>query len=200
MNRQAYGAYISHFNRRVEALANDLSSGNLTVQQWRNAMQQEVERIHVTAELLGRGGTIEGLSNKDLRRVRRQIGEQLGYLDRWADELRGQRNKGEELNPAALTARAKMYGRASSATLQQATAASVGVELPFMPGQKTSCLSNCGCAWDIRKLDGDGNFDAFWRRHKDDSCDQCIAREKACNPLRIRNWKTQPFPRAGTVT
>jgi len=58
--------------------------------------------------------------------------------------------------------------------------------LPAMPAQGTNCYGNCGCAWEIEELDGEGNADAYWRRAKDDSCQVCVQREQDWSPVRIR--------------
>lgn len=51
---------------------------------------------------------------------------------------------------------------------------------------------NCGCSWEVQTLDATkGDFDAYWRRSKDDSCDTCLERERLWNPVEIRGWELQ---------
>lgn len=52
--------------------------------------------------------------------------------------------------------------------------------------------SNCGCAWRIETLDAEnGDYDCFWERSKEDSCQVCIQREHDWHPIGIRNWELQ---------
>ena len=72
-----------------------------------------------------------------------------------------------------------------------------GLILPAMPGVRTSCHSNCKCNWDIRKLEGEGNWDCHWRISAVESCDECLQRQRVFNPLQVRNFIVQPFDPGG---
>jgi len=62
--------------------------------------------------------------------------------------------------------------------------------LPALPKDgSTLCKTRCGCAWEVQQLEGDNNYDCYWRRGKRDSCSTCIARERAWAPLRIREGR-----------
>lgn len=195
--------YLNHFNSRADDLADKLGNGDITVREWRTAMQTEVERLQTTSYVIGRGG-IDQMSREDMDAIRREIQNQMNYLDHWAAELQPQveSHMGTLLpdDVKKLKDRAHMYAGSANATLTQATVTRLGMPpLPFRPGVGSQCLTNCKCDWDFELLDGDGNWNAYWRRHVDDSCDQCIAREKACNPLEIRDGVVQPFDEAGTM-
>lgn len=59
--------------------------------------------------------------------------------------------------------------------------------LPAMPAQGTQCLNNCGCSWRIETIDeGKGDYDCYWERSKEDSCQTCLEREAQWNPIKIR--------------
>ena len=66
----------------------------------------------------------------------------------------------------------------------------LGLPLPAMPRDGTSqCLSNCGCAWEIAELDGDGNYDCTWQLGKTENCQTCRQRAADWSPLQIRDGR-----------
>lgn len=200
LNSEDYKKYQTYFNTRVQTLADDLASGNLTVQQWKNQMAREIERLHLTAGILGRGG-LDAMSRDDLRRINRAVGSQLQYLDNWSWELRSDIRQGKVLSSGQIAARGRMYGGAANATMQDAALARAGIpELPARPGDgSTDCLTNCKCKWQIKKV-GDGDWDCYWRLSPAEHCPTCLARAKAWKPLRIRGGVIQPFDSAGLFT
>lgn len=188
--------YERGFSARTLALAQALASASLSVRQFHDQMADEIRYLHVVAGAIARG-RMSALTPADVRLINDAIRNQMRYLDNWTRAM-------EDPTPthvAQLASRAAMYGGAGRSTLSMVYAAALGLpELPFHPAQGTQCLTNCGCRWDIRKLDGDGNWDCYWVRAKDDSCETCLAREAACSPLRIRNGIIQPFNATGTLT
>lgn len=179
--------YRDHFNKQVDDLAQRLSTGDITVNQWQRAMGEEIERLHLTGWAIGRGG-VSNMGRNDLRQVQRKIGEQKQYLDRWAGELRQQRRRGEEFSSSTVANRAKLYGGASNATVNQANTASIGLpRLPQYPGDgRTRCRTNCHCTVGIQKLRGDGNWNVTWKLGSAEHCEDCEELARQWNPLRIR--------------
>lgn len=176
------------FEQRTGILARRLATGELNVQQWRGLMAIEIRNLHVAARVMGAGG-FGNLTEADLVAIEKAVREQLNYLTRWAQQLGSM----DSISEDQVRIRASLYGGASNETYFRAYVAAAGVpDLPFYPAQKTECRTNCGCGWDIKPLEGQGNFDAYWRRHKNDSCTTCIARERACNPLQIRGGSYEP--------
>lgn len=52
--------------------------------------------------------------------------------------------------------------------------------------------SNCKCSWEVVEVDADaGDYDAYWRRASDDSCQSCLEREARWSPVRIRGGVLQ---------
>lgn len=202
IDRGGLQRYQNHFDSRADALANQLGNGDITVREWRNAMQVEIERLETTAYVIGRGG-VDQMSREDLDAIRAEVTKQTAYLDNWASELQVQvEGHMGTLLPADVEKvknRAKLYGGSANTVLARASVIRLGIpELPCYPGDgKTDCHGNCGCGWDYKQLDGNVNWDIFWRRHKDDSCEQCIAREKAFNPLQVREGAIQPYDATG---
>jgi len=188
----ALATYAQHFDKRAEDLALQLATGEMSVNQWRNAMAREVENLHVTGAVIGRGG-VDGLSERELRAVRRRIGEQKQYLDNWALELTRQRNQGADFDPAKVYQRARMYGGAVNDTVYEANTRAVGIpRLSNYPGDgRTRCLTNCRCALSIKKLAGDGDWDIYWKLGKAEHCEDCIELARRWNPLRVRKGVIQ---------
>lgn len=179
--------YREHFDRRVGDLALSLSTKEMTVNQWQRAMRDEIEKLHLTSWIVGRGG-LDGLSAVDLKAVRRKVGEQAKYLDNFAQDLRGQRNRREDFDPAKIANRARLYGGAASATVNQANTAAIGLpRLPQYPGDgSTLCRVSCRCSLRIDKLKGQGDWNIYWKLGKAEHCEDCIELSKRWNPLRIR--------------
>lgn len=188
----ALATYAQHFDKRAEDLALRLATGELSVNQWRNAMAKEIENLHVTGAVIGRGG-VDGLSERELRDVRRRIGEQKQYLDAWGMELTRQRNEGVDFDPAKIYNRARLYGGAVNDTVYEANTRAVGIpRLSNYPGDgKTECLTNCKCSLTIKKLAGEGDWDIYWKLGKAEHCPDCETLARQWNPLRVRKGVIQ---------
>lgn len=181
---------------RFAALTRQYAAGDLTREQWHAAFARDLRALHLLAAALARGN-FAALTRADLRTVERQIETQLRALDGWERALSDPTPRSDAL----AMARAQLYAGAASATFSHLQASAWGVDalLPFHPAEGTLCYANCGCHWRITRLDGDGNFDCFWVRGKDDSCAVCLAREAACAPFRIRDGVPQAFATEGTM-
>lgn len=160
---------------------------------WEAKMRSVITRGHLaawmagTAERLGVKPNSPLLSEKRLSRAERAeikaiVEKQLTYLKGFV-EARG------DMSDAAIAARAQMY---SGAVRGSYSAARWGdIPLPFQPTEGSECLTNCRCSWDIQQLDGDGNYDAYWRfGDTEKHCATCPERE-AASPYRIRDGVLQ---------
>lgn len=191
MDARALAAYMDYFNSQVERHALRLSTGEMTVNQWRLAMAKEIENLHVTGAVIGRGG-VDKMDAAALKEVRRTIGNQKQYLDAWAGELTQQRKRGEEFDPAKINNRARLYGGAVNSTVYTSNTAAIGLpRLPQYPGDgHTVCRTNCRCVLRIDKLKGEGDWNIYWILHEDDrNCPDCEALSRQWNPLRVRKGK-----------
>jgi len=192
--------YRSEYNATSRNLARRLANGSLELDDWYRRMKTEIYTLHVNSTVIGVGGWGK-LSGEQMAITQEMIARQMLYLENWYRQLQAMDIK--DLNENQIAARAKLYGGASSETFEKAMTISYGLPiLPFYPADRTICRTNCGCRWEIRKLSGDGNYDVYWRRAKDDSCDTCLTREAkvgGSTPLRIRNGEIQPFDSEGTT-
>lgn len=175
--------YQDDFKERVTALADQLASGEMPLRQWRARMAIEIRANQVTGEALGAGG-FANLTADNINNIEQETKRQLDYLENWTAGLSNQ----TDISGGQVAARARMYAGASTSTFEQAvTQATIGLpELPFYPARGTECRTNCGCYWSISNLEGNGDFDCYWRLGKEDNCTTCLARLRACNPLKIR--------------
>lgn len=167
--------------QRLDTLADDLAAGNLTPDQWHEAMQNELRIIHQTYARLG-GGDVNA----------QRLQDQLDFLEGFRGDVEG-------MTPEAIKRRARMYIGSGQASLQEAATTRLGMPvLPAYPKDGTSeCLGNCRCWWDIRPLDGNGNWDCIWTLRPAEHCPTCEARAIAWSPIHIRNGIIQPYETAG---
>lgn len=182
------------YNERANDLAKQLAEGKLTVAQWQNDMARELRIMHTGSRVAGAGG-FGALGPEDMAVTEEIIREQRAYLNRWSDDLSQQ----DTLSADAIAARARLYGTAANTTFDKAEVAAMGMPaLPVYPGEDSSCMVNCKCHWDIRKV-SDG-YEAYWKLGASEHCPQCLARARTWNPLRIRNGKIESYSRAGLFT
>ena len=167
---------IARLRSRVAALVEALAGGLVDAGGWRDQMAQALARYHTAAMLAGTGERT--LSDGARRLVDLEVARQLEYLDGFAAALR-------QAGPDGRTAaRAALYAESIGGSYWRGR--TYGLPLPFWPKDGTTqCIGNCLCAWDIQRLDGDGNHDCYWRVSAAENCQTCTARA-ARNPYRIR--------------
>lgn len=209
--------YQSTYRREVTQLADDLTSGRISVDQWRDAMLIEITYLVLVAFASGKGG-LKFLTDADRAIIERKTAEQTRFIVRWADQLRQQADAsgllivgtsivgaalakvwtaGQPLTVAGLVARALLYIESAKSVIQLAHGLVLGMpELPVYPGELSECLFNCRCSWSIVHLGG-RSWDCTWVLGSAEHCSQCIARASEFRPLRIVNGQIQPFNAAG---
>lgn len=160
----------------IDAATGALEADPARVDDWYDEVARQLRRYTLAAWLSG-GGQADDQGDQV---VSEQVKGQLAYLKAFRDEIKA---AGEWSN--TWSPRAQMYAQSIKAAYWNAK--TLGWPLPDVPGSGTTqCKVNCGCAWEIDELEGDGNADAYWRRAKDDSCQTCIEREQQWSPLQIR--------------
>jgi hypothetical protein len=147
------------------------------VDAWQQEIARQLARYHAAALLAG--ADAQALTPAARTQVVADLATQLKYLKRFGVEIQD----GAEWQ-RGWNSRAELY--AKSIKIPYWRGAVKMLPLPAMPAQGTNCYGNCGCAWEIEELDGEGNADAYWRRAKDDSCQVCVQREQDWSPVRIR--------------
>lgn len=159
-----------------------LQSGALSVDRWQEMQARSLLVFHTAAYMMGRDKRT--LTSREQARIASVVGEQVTYLNRFADVIDSEWDGGDL--KAKWLARAQSYAGAVRASYWRG--ATLGYNLPAYPGDGSSiCLGNCGCGWRIVVLDEDnGDIDAYWQRGKDDSCETCVERAGKWAPLQLR--------------
>lgn len=183
--RVAFTTLEQDFRRRMAAMAEALAQGRLELDDWTDAMRTELRRYHLASAVLGAGGASQ-VDAETYRIARERATEQLAYFDKWADDMA----RGVFPLDAAprVRQRAQLYAGAANTTFSESRQHRYGLPpMPFQPAKDTSCRTNCRCRWEFVKLDGDGNFDCYYRLGDAEHCADCASRAAKANPLRVRN-------------
>lgn len=192
---RAIDALIELFRGRLTWLTAAMSEGELDQTAFGMLYEMEIRLMHWAAAAAARGG-FAYMQPGDERVVATDVMAQMRQFASFRNSLRPP----VTYAAGAARRRASSYAGAIRRTFWRIIERMRGMPpLPFYPADRTRCMNNCRCRWEIVKLDGLGDWDCYWRRFALDSCPTCLAREAACNPLRIRNFVVQPFPSAGTV-
>jgi len=187
--------YQTQFNERVDVLAKRVTSGELPLRQFRALMLNEIRYSLYTGAAAGAGG-IGYLTPEDIQRVDEHTRAQAVYLDNWIAQL--EREPVEARKESRIANRARMYGGAGTQIAYETMDKNVHrnfPDLPFYPKDRTDCRNNCKCGWVWRYVDAvKGNADVDWQMQPAEHCRICINRAKACNPLKIRDFKIINMP------
>jgi len=171
---------IEEFADKLRHLTNQLEAELITADEWESSFETLLARYHTTALLLG--SSTDTLTASAADYVARIVGNQFEFLGSFAAVIQG----AEEWQ-AGFLARAESY--ASAIKVPYWAGNTELLPLPAMPAEGTQCLNNCGCSWDIQELDEVvGDYDCYWVRSKDDSCQTCLEREAQWSPYEIRGF------------
>ncbi len=174
---------LERLTRLVRAATDSLEqSYPQGVAEWQQEISRQLARYHAASIMAGAG--VDTLTQPMTVAVTEDLATQLKFLAKFGVEIQDAQQW-----QAGWNSRAELY--AKSIKTPFARGATKMLPLPAMPAQGTGCYSNCGCAWEVSELEGDGNADAYWRRSKDDSCGICIQRERDWSPVRIRDGVLQ---------
>src|SRR3990167_2381954 len=182
----------TRFQSNMDSLSEALANGELLLDDWHERMRREVRNLHAAFYQAGRGGA---LTPEDQARLNEIIQRQWDFLGNWRNEL----TDAEGFTPEAIRNRARMYLYAGNASFQDAAVAALGLPpLPAMPGDgSTVCLTACKCSWQIMRLEGNGDFDCYWRLRPAEHCETCETRASLWSPIQVRGGVVQPFNRVG---
>lgn len=163
---------------RISGAMDALEAGRLTPAAWAEQFARHLATGHVEAL---RAGGVRPESAAGRRVLERTVATQLHFLAGFRAVV-----EDAPAFQAGWKARAALYAQSVGAPYWAGRTRLL--PLPALPKDgSTICKTNCGCAWDIQQLDGEGNYDCYWKRGKNDSCGTCLAREQAWSPLQIRN-------------
>jgi hypothetical protein len=165
----------------VRGLMRALESGATTVAAWQQQFSAALAKYHTASYIVGAGDrTIDKTGRGWLGR---HVASQIGFLKNFATEIQDN----AQFKPG-WNARAAMYAKGIGASFWKGQTRML--PLPAMPADGTTqCKTNCGCSWSIEELDGDGNYDCYWRLGKSENCQTCATRARDWAPYRVRNGK-----------
>lgn len=184
---------LDALTRTLIAEATDQLLAGGSIDAWQRGMQRAITRGHTAATLAGIAERLnipldknlisdKRLSRAERDEIKQAVATQLDYLRGFVDDVRA-----DKLSPAQIKARASLYGGATRQTYSQSRW--FGIPLPFHPTEGSECKVNCRCVWDVQKLDGDGNYDAYWRLGAAEKhCTTCPSRANN-SPYRIRDGR-----------
>jgi hypothetical protein len=182
---------IARQQERFRAITQDFIDGDATMAQWFRQFVDAINQGNLAATALGTGG-LENITQQERQALERANEAQASFVVRFQRVL-----ESEQISNAEALARAQLYGGAVTERYWTAHTRTFGIQLPAMPGVRTSCRSNCKCNWNIIPLAGVQNFDCFWRISAVENCPECLQRQRTFDPLEIRNGIVQPFNPGG---
>lgn len=175
---------IARLTRLIQASTDALETQYPAgVEAWQQELSRQIARYSAASFMTGAGDA--ALSGAGRTAVVTDLATQLRFLNKFAVEVQD----GKEWQKG-WNSRAAMY--ASSIQTPYWRAFTRMLPLPAMPGDGTTpCLVNCKCSWDLQELDGDENYDCYWRLGAVEHCQIC--RQRAINwaPLEIREGIVQ---------
>lgn len=169
----------------VRKLMRAMEGGRVTVEQWQQQFSDYLKQYHIAAFIVGQNGN-PALSSPVRQWLGKTVEAQIGYLKNFATEIQD-----EAQFKLGWNARAALYAQGIGQSYWKG--ATKMLPLPAMPRDGTSpCLGHCDCSWVIVQLDGDGNYDCYWRlgaveRH----CQTCPQRATDWAPLKIRGGRLE---------
>lgn len=166
----------------VVGLAGAYEAGELSAEDWQQAMRNEIKGEYLRQYMLGRGGR-NAMTARDWGIVGSQIKEQYQFLRDFAGQVAA-----GALAAGQITTRAKMYVRSAREGFERARAEAIGnIRLPAYPGDgSTRCLTNCKCNWRlVKRIEGGVliGVDAFWELSPAEHCEDCLLRASRWSPL-----------------
>lgn len=180
---QPLSRLINLLKREIEALTSDVAGDQITPIYWQREMEAALTRYHQAAYMAGSGAPT--MNDTARKFVSATVKAQLDFLNGFVIDIQGEREWQKGWN-----ARAAMYADAIKTPYWKG--ATNVLPLPAMPADGTQCLSNCKCSWEIAVVDeAAGDYDAYWRRGADDSCQTCLEREARWSPVQIRGGVLQ---------
>ena len=189
---------VAAFGGDVDRLFQAYQDGLVSVDGWQEQFEAAIARYYMASMMAAAGRPV--LTDAMRGWLEDAIGVQLGFLAGFALVLKS-------LSPGQLVEKARgliARGRLYTLAIKQAWAMGDIVRqtghvlpVPAVKAQGTICGVNCGCDWRIEELEGEGDYNCYWTRGKDDSCQTCVQRELEWNgpngdgtrPIRIRDWR-----------
>ena len=173
------------FDEAVERLAGQWGRGEISLVQWRSAMQREIRDLHRTALLVARGGEWESITFAEWGRLGGNLRIQYRYLNNYAQAIKDRSEAallgvGEPFSEQYLAWRSKLYGGNANASYWRGVVYGL---LPQVPGDgQTQCKTNCQCRLRIEDGDEPGVLFVYWELGPVEHCPDCVVLAAEWNP------------------
>lgn len=165
-------------------LAGLVANTQLSPNDWKQRMREEIKGEYLRQYMLGRGGRSQ-MQRADWSSIGGMLAEQYKYLDRFADEIAA-----GKLSEAQIAMRAKMYIESAREGYERGRTRSLGIPIGALPtypaAGSTPCLTNCKCTWEYDPIFEGGQivgYNCYWRLESQDPCSGCIDNANAWNPF-----------------
>lgn len=167
---------INIFRDDVDAIAEQLFTGDISIGQWEESMKRMIREVHTSLAAIGKGGW-DSMEPADWGRLGPVMKDQYRYLHGFAEHIM---NNKDTISLEAIKARAHLYGNAAGYSAHLMEAGDIARMLPWMPKDGTTeCLTGCKCLWisEIISREGDYNIVEFvWRLQPAEHCGDCLGR------------------------
>lgn len=174
---------IRRLSLLIGTATTELEQDTSRADDWYDEVARQLTRYHTAAYLAG--AETQELIDAARRAINADVRTQLKFLAKFKVEIQD-----AEQWQAGWNARAEMYARSIQTPYWRGVTKLL--PLPAMPGDGTSqCLTNCKCIWDIEQLDGENNYDCYWRVSPVEHCQTCRQRGGEWAPLKIRAGEVQ---------
>lgn len=170
------------FAQQMRVLGEQLTAGEITLQEWQIEMRSELRRMNALMLITGAGGDKDNVDPNDWLRLGPELKKQYEFLENFAKDISSGKTVGYGIQD-----RAALYARSTYASFWREA---VPVDLPAVPGDgSTQCLTNCLCQWQIEyEYTRTGRVKAVlatWKLDGGEHCKDCEKRAEDWNPLRI---------------
>lgn len=181
------------FADEVNALAERMFTGNVTLGSWEETMKKMVRELHTSTAAIGKGGW-DQMTPADWGRLGPVLKSQYKYLHNFAQYV--EENK-DTVSLKAIQARARMYGNAGAFSSVIVQAGDVlAKKLPWLPKDgSTECLVNCKCYWKLDVIETEGDWvmvQCVWHLRPAEHCKTCVSRNN--HVVLVKVHKTVPIP------
>lgn len=168
---------VAAFSENAATWTDRFTSGELTINEWREGFRSLVRNATEAQFVLARGGEAQ-MTPDDWEIVDTRVAAQDQYIVRL----------GEDIESGAISAqmasyRSTLYASSTRSAFEQGRSRSwTDSRMPAYPGDgNTECMGSCQCRWDYRMVDG--QVHATWKMNASaESCGGCSANAMLYNP------------------
>lgn len=170
---------------KMVALADRLTSGELTVAEWTEEMKLLLRKGNLYQFVTSKGGDRTRIKRTEYLKLGTELNRQYRYLYRFANDIVQRAEEGRSLGFVAN--RARLYARSTQAMFYRGA---IPVDLPQYPRDgKTRCRNNCKCRLEYETVRGEEGqpiaINVFWKLGIAEHCPDCIQLSREWKPYTV---------------